>query len=113
MKVTAATSREPGRVATTAKTSAKEPDLEVTIPLVTIDTLESISLGFRQAMFSLDDGKDSIASVDTTAGWGGHHIIMKVGEHTAIVDCLALLTEYAKQVAPELAAHFPKTAIAS
>lgn len=72
----------------------KEPTAEVAVPVTEIDTLESITLGFRQDMFTLADKDGNGLTVMTTGGFGGTSLILewKDGEETrkAMMDSVEL-----------------------
>ena len=98
-----------GSVATTEGTLRKAPSARVEVPVKDLEGAESISLGFRQQMFTLGDGEDK-GGVATGAGWGTDAIILTWGDKTAVVRGLDLLRAWVQTFAPEDAKHFPEGA---
>ena len=79
----------------------------LTVPLREIDTLESITLGFRMNMFDLSDKDGNGGSVSTSSGLGGEAIILnyKDGdtEHQAVIRGSELLIAWVQTFDPKVA----------
>lgn len=78
---------------------------KVETAFIPITTLESISLGFRQTMFTLKDKDGNGGEVCSTGGFGGTTLILewKDGEvkKQACIDCVDLLARWVETFDPE------------
>jgi hypothetical protein len=77
------------------------------VPVREIDTLESITLGFRQNMFDLSDKDGNGGSVSTSAGLGGEAIILSYQdgdtERQAVIRGSELLIAWVQTFDPKVA----------
>lgn len=96
--------------ASTGSVNAKPPTGELTVPMTKLEVLESIALGFRENLFDLvDDEGEVIGSMACTAIGGGDALIVKFGEHSALVRGRDLFAAWVRQVDPEGAKTLPKS----
>lgn len=65
-----------GKTARTDSTLDKEVTVVLSVPAREIDTIESISLGFRQHMLDMKDRNGNGLDMGTGAGWGTDAIIL-------------------------------------
>lgn len=77
---------------------------ELVAMVIPINTLESISLGFRQTMFTLKDEKGNGGEVMSTGGFGGTTLILEWQDgddkKQAAVDCVDLLIRWVETFDP-------------
>jgi hypothetical protein len=96
---------EGNRRVTQADVYAKEP-APLQVPVREIDTLESIALGFRVEMFSLE-GEDFRAAVATGSGFGNTSIQLEWNGRKAVISGVELLAAWAATFDEQGAARIP------
>lgn len=91
----------------TANGVVNKTGTEVETAFIPITTLESISLGFRQSMFTLLDKDGNGGEVLSTGGLGGSTLILEWTDgdvHKQVcVDCVDLLVRWVETFDPKSA----------
>lgn len=96
-----------GPIHTTDSTLNKPTSGTVDVPIKTIDDAESISLGYRQEMFSLAVGNREVGSVCTGAGYGTDAVILRWGDRSVVIKGRDLLRAWVVTFAPDEAERIP------
>jgi hypothetical protein len=101
-----------GERRTTRQMYHAERSGDLAVPFVNIDTLESITLGFRADMFTLGDPDTRGGSVATGSGMGTDFIMLEWNDgrqkHKAMLRGLDVLRAWVATVDPEAVKGFPE-----
>lgn len=93
-----------------ARDVMNKPTTDLDVVAIPIDTLESITLGFRMEMFALTDDNDDGGRVMSTGGFGGTTLILEWRDdgqvvRQAAINCVDVLVRWVDTFDPEGAAR--------
>ena len=103
------TASHDGKTASTESVNAKKPTRRMSVPVIELDPLETIALGFRQDMFDITDqsGK-TLGQMSTGSGYGTDAIILRWGDRHALIRGRDLFRIWVRRFDPEAAKRLPR-----